>query len=51
VVACLTVCLAVPAQVIDFEPNGLHCKTLTKSGVTVMFAYLHLNPSGTVQVN
>jgi hypothetical protein len=41
VVACLTVCLVLPAQVIDFESNGLHYKTLTKSGVTVMFAYLH----------
>jgi hypothetical protein len=41
VVACLTVSLVLPAQVIDFESNGLHYKTLTKSGVTVMFAYLH----------
>ncbi len=29
-----------PAQVIDFESNGLHYKTLTKGGVTVMFAHL-----------
>jgi hypothetical protein len=41
VVACLMVSLVLPAQVIDFESNGLHYKTLTKSGVTVMFAYLH----------
>ena len=39
--ACLAVCLASSAQVIDFESNGLHYKTLTKSGVTVMFTYFH----------
>jgi hypothetical protein len=27
-------------QVIDFESNGLHYKTLTKNGVTIMFAHL-----------
>ena len=26
-----------PAQIIDFESNGLHYKTLTKGAVTVMF--------------
>lgn len=30
----------VPAQVIEFESNGLKYQTLTKSGVTVMFATL-----------
>jgi len=42
-----------PAQVIDFESNGLHYKTLTKSGVTVMFAYLpaHLKEYSIVQVS
>jgi len=35
----LGVCLA-PAQVIDFESGGLHYKTLTKNGVTIMFAHL-----------
>jgi hypothetical protein len=29
-----------PAQVIEFEQNGLKYQTLTKSGVTVMFAIL-----------
>ncbi|HTR38507.1 MAG TPA: hypothetical protein VMH80_21500 [Bryobacteraceae bacterium] len=36
-------CLAaagLSAQVIPFESNGLQYKTLTKGGVTVMFAYL-----------
>ena len=32
--------LSLHAQVIDFESNGLHYKTLTKGGVTVMFAHL-----------
>ena len=43
----------VPAQIIDFESNGLHYKTLTKSGVTVMFAYLpaHLKEYSIVQVS
>ena len=36
---CLGAAL-LPAQIIDFESNGLHYKTLTKGGVTVMFAYL-----------
>ena len=42
-----------PAQIIDFESNGLHYKTLTKSGVTVMFAYLpaHLKEYSIVQVS
>jgi hypothetical protein len=41
------------AQVIDFESNGLHYKTLTKGGVTVMFAYLpsHLKEYSIVQVS
>lgn len=42
-----------PAQVIDFESNGLHYKTLTKGGVTVMFAYLpaHLKEYSIVQAS
>jgi hypothetical protein len=42
-----------PAQIIDFESNGLHYKTLTKSGVTVMFAYLpaHVKEYSIVQVS
>jgi hypothetical protein len=41
------------AQIIDFESNGLRYKTLTKSGVTVMFAYLpsHLREYSIVQVS
>lgn len=35
----LAVCLG-RTQVIDFESGGLHYKTLTKNGVTIMFAHL-----------
>ena len=40
------------AQVIEFEQNGLKYQTLTKSGVTVMFAAMpsHLHEYATVQV-
>src|SRR5258708_40130850 len=37
------VCLCVNAQVIDFESNGLHYKTLTRNGITVMFATLPIH--------
>ena len=42
VIAVLVTCLAVSlhAQVIDFESNGLHYKTLTRNGLTIMFAPL-----------
>lgn len=33
-------CVALPGQVIEFESNGLKYQTLTKRGVTVMFAHL-----------
>ena len=36
----LGLCLTVPAQVIEFESNGLKYQTLTKRGITVMFAQL-----------
>ena len=41
------------AQIIDFESNGLHYKTLTKGGMTVMFAYLpsHLKDYSILQVS
>jgi len=39
-VVSLLLPLAVPAQVIQFESNGLHYQTLTRSGVTIMFAHL-----------
>ena len=40
------------AQVIEFESNGLKYQTLTKSGVTVMFAQMpsHLHTYATIQV-
>src|SRR5258708_35361917 len=46
------VCLCVNAQVIDFESNGLHYKTLTRSGITVMFATLpvHIRDYDIMQV-
>jgi len=33
-------CACLPAQVIEFESNGLRYQTLTRSGVTIMFAQL-----------
>lgn len=41
--AWLLVLVAVvcPAQVIEFESGGLKYQTLTKNGVTIMFAHLH----------
>src|SRR5882672_3322887 len=40
------------AQVIEFESNGLKYQTLTRSGVTVMFAQMpsHLHEYATIQV-
>jgi len=45
-------CFAVPAQVIEFESNGLKYQTLTKRGVTVMFARLpgHVREFSILQV-
>lgn len=42
-----------PAQIIPFESNGLEYKTLTKGGVTVMFAYLpaHLKEYSIMQTS
>jgi hypothetical protein len=34
------VCFGAPGQVIEFESNGLKYQTLTKRGVTVMYAHL-----------
>lgn len=50
VVMCLTVPLS--AQVIDFESNGLHYKTLTRNGLTIMFAPLptHVRSYTIIQV-
>jgi hypothetical protein len=49
----LVACTGLQAQIIDFESNGLHYKTLTKGGVTVMFAYLesHLKDYSIIQVS
>lgn len=49
----ITASALLPAQVIDFESNGLHYKTLTKGGVTVMFASLpaHVKEYAIVQVS
>jgi hypothetical protein len=48
----LAMCAAVPAQVIEFESNGLKYQTLTKRGITVMFARLpgHVREFSILQV-
>ena len=45
-------CLCLEAQIIDFESGGLHYKTLTKGGITVMFASLpaHVKEYSILQV-
>ncbi len=55
---CLAACAVfsaqiISAQIIPFESNGLLYKTLTKGGVTVMFAYLpaHLKEYSIMQVS
>ena len=52
-VVCLFTLASLSAQIIDFESNGLRYKTLTKGGVTVMFAYLpsHLKQYSIMQVS
>jgi len=49
----LSIALCLSAQIIDFESNGLRYKTLTKGGVTVMFAYLgpHVKEYSIMQVS
>src|SRR5438874_6935939 len=51
--AAIIVAAACPAQVIEFEHNGLKYQTLTHSGVTVMFAHLaaHVKEYSIVQVS
>lgn len=48
----LGVCLATPAQVIEFESNGLKYQTITKGGVTLMVARLpgHIHELSILQV-
>ncbi|MGA2271071.1 MAG: hypothetical protein ABSH44_21595 [Bryobacteraceae bacterium] len=50
--ALTLLCPRAPAQVIEFESNGLKYQTLTRSGVTVMFAVLppHLHEYAIIQV-
>ncbi len=45
-------CAGAGAQVIEFESNGLKYQTLTRSGVTVMYAVMpnHLHEYGIMQV-
>ncbi len=45
-------CLAARAQVIEFESGGLRYQTLTKNGVTIMFAHLpsHIRDYSIMQV-
>jgi hypothetical protein len=46
------VCLCAPGQVIEFESKGLKYQTLTKRGVTVMYAHLaaHMHEFSILQV-
>jgi hypothetical protein len=50
--ACTLGLLCAHAQVIEFESNGLKYQTLTRSGVTVMFAIMpqHLHEYSIIQV-
>ncbi len=50
--ALTLLCPRAHAQVIEYESNGLKYQTLTKSGVTIMFAVLpsHLHEYTTIQV-
>jgi hypothetical protein len=43
---------ALQAQIIDFESNGLHFKTQTKNGLTIMFAHIgsHVKEFSILQV-
>src|SRR5437764_15063095 len=50
--ATLSFCSVAAAQVIEFESNGLKYQTLTKSGVTIIFARMptHLHEYAVIQV-
>src|ERR1035438_2834466 len=50
--ALTLLCPHAPAQAIEYESNGLKYQTLTKSGVTLIFAVLpsHLHEYTTIQV-
>ena len=49
---CVLAAVRLSAQVIEFESNGLKYQTLTRSGVTVMFAVMpqHLHEFAIIQV-
>jgi hypothetical protein len=49
---CSVLCINLPGQVIEFESNGLKYQTLTKRGITVMFAHLplHMREFSVIQV-
>jgi hypothetical protein len=51
-VLLLGVCLTIPAQVIEFESNGLKYQTITRGGVTLMVAHLpgHVRELSILQV-
>lgn len=53
VAMALATASATPAQVIEFEQNGLKYQTLTHGGVTVMFAHLtaHVKEYSIIQVS
>ena len=48
----VALCAALQAQVIDFESNGMHFKTLTRNGLTIMFSQLpsHVREYSVLQV-
>ena len=51
---CIAAAASLQAQqIIEFESNRLHFRTMTKSGITVMFAYLpaHLREFSILQVS
>src|ERR1700692_1760926 len=50
--AALMLVATLPAQIIDFESGGLKYKTLTRGGVTVMFAHLpmHIRDYAVLQI-
>src|SRR5262252_5182972 len=52
VLALLALGWGAPSQVIEFESKGLKYQTLTKSGVTLMYAHLpnHVREYATLQV-
>ena len=49
----LLLAAAAQAQVIEFDSNGLHYQTLTRSGITIMFAHLpnRIHEHSIIQVN